>query len=296
MCDARLLDRLNELRRLSAETEWVEFKENNFDANMIGKTVSALANAAALRNRPLAWLVWGVADGSHDVVGTSFDPYRALVGNQPLELWLSQRFRPDCPCHFQSVECDGKRVVLLEIPAAVRAPTTFENVAYIRIGSATPKLTDYPERQRQLWQKLTSTSFEQDIALSAVKSEQVLSLIDIQSCFDLLRQPLPDGRRAILERLEADGLLRRDVGERWDILNLAALLFAKKLSDFPQLSRKAVRVILYRGRSRVEAVREQVGEKGYASGFTGLMGFITGLLPANELIGRALREQRPLYP
>ena len=37
-------------------------------------------------------------------------------------------------------------------------------------------------------------------------------------------------------------------------------------------------------------------KRGYASGFEGLVGFINGLLPANEHIGAALREKRPLFP
>ena len=76
----------------------------------------------------------------------------------------------------------------------------------------------------------------------------------------------------------------------WNISNLGAVLFAKKLSDFRTLKRKAVRVILYKGENRVETVREQEGTKGYATGFEGLIGFVTNLLPSNEVIGQALKD------
>jgi len=68
------------------------------------------------------------------------------------------------------------------------------------------------------------------------------------------------------------------------------------LSDFHSLGRKAVRVIRYRGNSRVETIKEQVVNKGYASGFEGLIEYINSLLPSNEVIGQALREKVTMYP
>jgi len=52
-----------------------------------------------------------------------------------------------------------------------------------------------------------------------------------------------------------------DVGQ---ITNVGAILFAKKLQSFQYLGRKAVRLIHYRGNSRVETVRELEGNKVYA--------------------------------
>ena len=43
-------------------------------------------------------------------------------------------------------------------------------------------------------------------------------------------------------------------------------------------------------------MREQEGVKGYASGFEGLIGFLDNLLPRNEVIGKALRKEVPMYP
>ena len=74
------------------------------------------------------------------------------------------------------------------------------------------------------------------------------------------------------------------------------MLFAKALEDFKNLRRKAIRVIQYRGRSRIETLREQVWNKGYACDFEGLIGFINGLLPFNEVIEEALRKTVPAFP
>jgi predicted HTH transcriptional regulator len=66
--------KLNELLALARETEWVEFKHNNSDPQMIGEYLSALSNSAALEGRPFGYLVWGVEDGARNIVGTTFKP------------------------------------------------------------------------------------------------------------------------------------------------------------------------------------------------------------------------------
>jgi ATP-dependent DNA helicase RecG len=57
------LDRLvNELRKLSNETQWLEFKHNNYDPVMIGQDISALANSAAIYEKSCAYMLWGIDD------------------------------------------------------------------------------------------------------------------------------------------------------------------------------------------------------------------------------------------
>jgi len=46
----------------------------------------------------------------------------------------------------------------------------------------------------------------------------------------------------------------------------------------------------------LQTLREQVGAKGYANGFEGLIGFIMAIVPSNELIGQALRKTVPMFP
>ena len=81
-----------------------------------------------------------------------------------------------------------------------------------------------------------------------------------------------------------------------NITNLGGVFFAKRLEDFAALRRKAMRVIKYRGRSRVEGGKEQIGNKGYACGFEGLISYVNSILPTNEVIGQALRKDVPMYP
>lgn len=295
---SRDIDLINDLRALPAETSWLEFKKDNVDPGLIGVRCSALSNAARIEGKDLAYMIWGIDNNTHAVVGTTFTPDTHKVGDQVFQLWLAQRLQPSIAFSFRVVDHPSGRVVILEIPVATSAPVSFNNIAYIRIGSATPKLTEYPERHQKLIECLRPYNWEQGIARQYVSGDDVLELIDYSQYFRLTQQPLPDNRAGIFERLEADRIIKRDVGGKWNITNLGAVLFATDLARFePALARKAVRFIAYAGKNRAATVTHRHdGKRGYATGFEGLVGYINDLLPKNEHIGEALREVHPLFP
>lgn len=76
---------VNQLLKYENETNWFEFKCNNYDPEMIGQDISALANGAAYAEKSCAYMIWGIDDKSHDIVGTELDQYSKLVGNQEIE-------------------------------------------------------------------------------------------------------------------------------------------------------------------------------------------------------------------
>lgn len=298
MNEARDIALVDELRGLSAETPWLEFKGNNTDPDIIGKRCSALSNAARIEGRDCAYMLWGIEDGSHAVIGTSFNPDSQKAHGQILQLWLANSLQPSIAFSFRVVNHPLGRVVFLEIPAATGAPVAFNNIAYIRIGSATPKLADYPQRYQQLIERMQPYRWEQGIARQYASGDEVLTLLDYSQYFRLTKQPLPDNRAGIFDKLEADRLIVRDVGERWNITHLGAILFATRMSDFDaSLARKAVRFVAYGGKNRAATVTHRHdGLKGYAVGFEGLVGYLNDLLPKNEHIGAALRVAQPLFP
>jgi ATP-dependent DNA helicase RecG len=295
---ARDIDLINELRAQPTEAPWLEFKNNNTDPDMIGKRCSALSNAARIESRDCAYMVWGIEDGSHAVTGTDFNPNAKTVGNQVLQLWLANSLQPSIAFSFRTVMHPEGRVVLLEIPAATGTPVAFNNIAYIRIGSTTPKLTDYPARYQQLIERMQPYRWEQGIARQYASGNEVLALLDYSQYFRLSKQPLPDNRTGIFDRLEAERIIVKDVGDRWNITNLGAILFANQLSDFDAgLARKAVRFVAYNGPNRAAPVtHRQDANRGYAVGFENFLGYLNGLLPKNEHIGKALREETPMFP
>jgi ATP-dependent DNA helicase RecG len=291
-----LLGILTDLRKLPRETEWVEFKHNNDDPEEIGEYVSALANAAALTGKVCAWLVWGVHDHTHEIIGTTFNPASSKIGNEELESWLLRLLSPKIDFRFYNIHAEDKPVVLMEIGAAFRHPVQFKGMEYIRVGSYKKKLKDFPEKERDLWRVFDRTPFEKEIAAENIAAEEVLRLLDYPAYFDLLSLPLPENRDGILSTLTADDMIVQGEGGKWNITNLGAVLFAKRLADFRTLARKTVRVILYKGENRLETVREQECSKGYAVGFQELLSLIITLLPSNEVIGQALRRQEPMLP
>lgn len=288
---------IEEARKYLYEQPWIEFKHNNYDPQEIGEYISALSNTAALFNQEHAFLIWGIDDKTHEIVGTSFIPQKTKIGNQGLELWISTQLDPQIQFYFHATEIDGYPLILLEIARAHSAPVKFRGVDYIRIDSYKKKLKDFPDTERELWAIFSKKPFEAMIAMDNVSGDFVLRELDYSSYFELLSQNLPSDKAKILETLVGDKMIAKSETGNYNITNLGAILFAKRLSDFPSLARKAVRVIRYEGTGRIGAAsKEQIDGKGYACGFEGLITYITNLLPNNEIMGKALRRVVPMYP
>lgn len=297
MNDLSYAARLEQLLQMPQETEWVEFKLNNDDPEQIGEYLSALSNSAVLREQTRAWIAWGIRDSDHAVVGTTFRPRLAKVGNQDLEGWLSTKTYPRVDFRIHEFEyAPAIPVVLFEIFPCWHTPVRFGDHEFVRVGSTKRRLKDYPEKERELWARFRRTPFEHGIAMESVQGSRVLELLDYPALFDLLKLPLPEGRAGILEKLLQEKFISVASEDHFHITNLGALLFAKQLQDFNTLARKAIRVIHYQGKNRVETLRENVGKKGYGNGFEGLIRYINDQLPSNEVLDQAFRREVRMFP
>ncbi len=295
MLESELNTLLQRLLGLSRETEWVEWKVNDFKPDDIGEYLSALSNASALHDQDFGYIVWGIENVSLRIVGTRFRPRQERIGNEELENWLATLLAPRIDFRIHEFTAEGHPVVVFEVPPATHTPVSFKGVEYIRVGSYKKKLKEHPEKERALWATFDRTTFEQGIALSGASSEDVLGLLDYPAFFEMTSQILPDGHTSVLNRL-ADEQLVLDRGGSFDITNLGAILFARDLNQFRRTGRKVLRVIMYAGTSRVQTIREQAGTKGYALGFEGAVDYISAQLPQNEQIEQALRREVRMYP
>lgn len=131
-----LEDILNDLRSLSAETEVVEFKEakTNYDFSKLGKYFSALSNEANLKGKPYAWLIFGIENKKHAIVGSQYRPKRkdldSLKGEIANKTTNRITFIEIHELHFK----EG-RVIMFQIPAAPKGiPITFDGHYYGRDG------------------------------------------------------------------------------------------------------------------------------------------------------------------
>ena len=285
-----------ELRHLPHETEWVEFKESNSDPRMIGQDIAALANGAVLHGREKAYMLWGIEDGTHAVVGTNFAPGTAKgKGNEPLENWLLRGLTPHVDFRFYEVPLGDGWVVIMEIDPATQQPVAFNGERFIRVGSVTKNLKEHPEKERALWSILERVKFESGIAAEMESGENVLSKLNYQSYFGLLERPIPESDSAILDMLERDELIAHCDAGGWNVTNLGAILFANSLDDFRHLRRKAVRVVQYKGSGPTEILSQRDGTRGYAYGFENLLHYINNRI-ASQVIGQALRRTTPMVP
>jgi ATP-dependent DNA helicase RecG len=195
------------------------------------------------------------------------------------------------------LEFEGKSVLFIYIPeyhdkpVHLRGGDIFDS--YKRSAGQTVKLTR-PE-VKLLIAHSTGLSFESQIAQRDLSEDEVLKILDFDSYFRLQDKRLPETKNGILQILESDALIEKS-NSLWNITNLGALLFAKDISTFKEIRRKATRVIVYKTTGRINAIKEQDGNKGYASGFEGLIQYIMDQLPTNEVIENALRHQVKVYP
>lgn len=284
------------LRKLSIETEWLEYKSNNTNPQMIGEYISALSNSAALARKEKGYLLWGIDDATHEIIGTNFCPSNTKKGNQELENWLVGLCNPGLNIKFVEIDIDGKKVIILEIPRASIKPTAFSGEEYIRIGSYKKKLKNFPEKERILWSSFESMPYEMRTAMEDISEEEVTQLLDCAAYYTMMKLPLPSNRSGIIYNMEDEGFIRRMDNNRFEITNLGALLFGKDLNKFFHLKRKAIRVIQYKGNGRTNAIREQVFTQGYAICFDVICTYVSMLLPQKEEINSGRRTEFIMFP
>ncbi len=290
----QLIELIEELVKQPNESEWVEFKLNFHSPEEIGERLSALSNGACIHNQPFGYLVFGVEDKTHVVKGTSFKAKSHKKGGEDLEHWLANRLNPRIDFIVYEFDYDAQiHISIYVIPATRNRPVDFLNISYIRLGSITRKLTEFPEKEAKIWRKET-VSFEKEIAKDNLTSSDIVKFLSTEAYFDLLQIPYPSNQQGVIDKFVEEGLVVRKSG--YAITKLAAILFAKNLGDFENVERKSIRVIVYKGKSKVETEREQTGIRGYALGFGGLVDWVNSKLPANEEIGKALRKDTRMYP
>lgn len=125
---------------------------------------------------------------------------------------------------------------------------------------------------------------------------EVLSQLEFGTIFKLLKKPVPSSEEEVLRWMVEEKMVKQQEENGFFITNFGALAAAQNLGDFDQLSRKAIRLIKYEGKTKTGLSEEFSGSKGYAIGFEGLIGFIKGLLPGSEIIKSALRQETRVYP
>jgi len=291
---------VRELVKLPTETEWVEFKCNNKDPQLIGEYISALSNSATLCGRTKGYLVWGIHDDTHEIIGTEFQYRKMKKGNEELEAWLSRMVSPRINFKFYEIPMElpmgGKNVVMIEIPCAEKQPVQFAGVEYIRVGTNKKNLKEYPDKERELWQAFDTTPYELRLAKSNVEEDELVVLLDYPKYYDKMEMPIPRNRDKVLDDLQNEKFIIKNDAGNWNITNMGALMIAKDLKKFDNLHRRSVRVIWYKENSRLDAIREKEFSGGYAFAHEDIVQYIMTIIPQEEVIVEATRKSVISFP
>lgn len=276
-------EQINLWMEAASEHQRLEFKEakNQIDLHRLKEYSVALANEGG------GYLLLGVSDA----------PPRKVVGSRAIpdvveterKLFQVLGFRVDIE---EVLHADG-RVVVVHVPARPRGTAYHLDGKYLmRSGESLVPMSE--DQLRRIFAE-GEPDWLEEYTRTGLEADQVVALLDTQSYFELLKLPYPSTREGVIERLKNERLIDETNGV-FAIRRIGGLLLAKRLDEFPDLVRKAARVVVYSGSSKLETRLDQAGAKGYAVGFQGLVRFIMTQLPQNELIEDALRRDVKLVP
>ncbi|MEE9289237.1 MAG: ATP-binding protein [Bacteroidota bacterium] len=270
-------------RRSNSERQRLEFKEakTQFDNRRLYEYCVAIANEGG------GYLLLGIADRpGHPVIGTKAFSNPVAMAEK---LFQAVGFRVD----IEEVAHPDGRVVVFHIPSRPRGTAYHLEGKYLmRSGEALVPMSE--DQLRRIFAEGEPDWLEQ-YSKTHLDSQQVVELLDTQTYFELLKLSYPTARAGVIDRLLRERLID-EVSGTYAIRRLGGLLLAKRLDDFSDLARKAARVVVYPGASKLETRLDQTGAKGYAVGFQGLVQFVMNQLPQNEVIEDALRKEVKLVP
>lgn len=251
---------------------------------------------SALANQPGGgFLVYGVAnDGSLAGVDTQTVEQTmnqlANIGRDALE--------PPLALDHAVETVDAVRLLFVEVRESAVKPVHLRGKglddAFIRSGGTTRRAARAEIGHMMLhsrtprWEELHASTLLTDAAL--------VEALEIEPILALLGRPVPAQLEDRLAWMAGEKFIGRASGGGGYVTNLGAMAAARKLSSFPDIGRKAVRVIVYDGLNEARTRQENEGTRGYAITFQRLLEHVMSLLPQSEVIEQALRVKKTVYP
>lgn len=286
---------VKELAQYESETPWIEFKENKADPEEIAQRISGLANSAALHRHQYGYMIWGVRDSDHALVGTSFRPWLTKKGNEDLINWLRRTMSDNADFWFEECTIGDSRFVILTINRATSSTVKHSDIPYIRDGSVTKPLNKVPQLEAALWKELSHTSDELLPARTNLIFADVGKYLDLEGFIRVTNAPISTTEEYLLEDLCRNRVLIRQDDGLYSITTMGALLFCRSLEDFPNLVRRALRIIRYDGKTSSNLVRDTVELRGYAIAFEETVRLVDLLLPSKEVFIEGVRHLERHY-
>jgi ATP-dependent DNA helicase RecG len=285
-----------ELLKASLEPPKHELNELDWKAALSPDKKRLTEHLSAFANHPGGgYLAFGV--NSQGVPGGVDEKKIETMVNQLANLGR-QTLEPPLMIDHAVADYDSVPLLFVHVPESAVKPVHLRGKgledAFIRSGGTTRKAS----RQEIGTLMLNSRTprWEELHASVLLPNKEFPSKLTVEPIFKMLERPTSTTLEETLTWMEGERFIVREPSDGGYVTNLGAIAAARRLADFPDLSRKAARVVVYDGLNKAKTKQEQEGIKGYAISFQGLMQFVMSLLPQSEVIEHALRKKRTIYP
>ena len=285
-----------ELLKASLEPPKHELNEMDWKAALSPDKKRMTEHLSAFANQPGGgYLVFGV-DSAGTPAGVDVKTVETTV-NQLANLGRAG-LEPPLALDHAVENCESVRLLFIHVPESAVKPVHLRGKgledAFIRSGGTTRKAS----RQEIGTLMLNSrTPHWEELHASLLLADTEFSdKLNIEPVIKMLERPAPSTLEETLSWMAGERFITREPSGGGYITNLGAISTAGKLADFPDLSRKAMRVVVYNGLNKAKTKHEQEGTKGYAVSFQGLLQFVMLQLPQSEIIEKALRRKNTVYP
>jgi len=285
-----------DLLKASLEPPKHELNELDWKAALSPDKKRLTEHLSALSNQPGGgWLVFGV-----DATGTP-----AGVDEQTVETTLNQLanlgragLEPPVALDHAVEDYESVRLLFVHVPESAVKPVHLRGKgleeAFIRSGGTTRKASRQEIGTLMLHSR--TPRWEELHASVLLPDTEFAARLNVEPIFKMLERPATRTEEETRAWMAGERFIVREPAGGGYVTNLGAIAAARRLADFPDLSRKAVRVVVYEGLNKAKTRQEQEGTKGYAISFQGLIEFVMALLPQSEIIEKALRVKRTVYP
>lgn len=273
-----------------------EINELDWKIDLSNNKERLVEHLIAFANQPNGgYLVFGVADAGAKLVGIDQEQVQDIITR--LSNLGRDAIEPPLVLDHAIVEYNAVPLLFVHIgeqaskPAHRRGKSIEES--WIRSGGTTRKASRAEIGSLMLHSH--APRWEELRASSLLSAADVIARLDLATIAKLLQRPLPEEQGELMRWLADESMVIPD-GSGYYITNFGGIAAARELEGFESLRRKRIRVIRYRGTNKVDTIDELLGNKGYAAGFEGLIGYLKRILPHSEVIQQSLREQVSLYP
>ena len=227
-------------------------------------------------------MIFGVSDDKR-IVGTQ-------AFSDPAKTERDIYNRIGLRCTFETLQSNGKRVLILHIPRSIIGhPTSYEGQYWMRSGESLEPMS--PERLRELLNEGTPSYLDENEP-GTYSWDEIKLLLAVERYYELIGSRMPGEETQIRDFLRMH-FVERAVFDAslFYIRRLGAITLARSLNDFPDIEHRAIRVMRLRGTSITDMVFDRVYSKGYAVVFDDVIDQISALLPVNEDFVGGLRDE-----